>query len=88
MLHMYAHCTYMHNHSQFIDACSYKIVHAAIHVYTNACVFMLQTHMLHVFCLGFQKGRASIFKNGIFSAVFDDQKGTNNCHQYLLSTFL
>ena len=26
---------------------------------------------------GFQKGRASIFKNGIFSAVFDDQKGTN-----------
>ena len=33
-----------------------------------------------VFCPGFQKGRASIFKKGIFSAVFDDQKGTNNCH--------
>ena len=39
-----------------------------------------------VFCPVFQKGRASIFKKGVFSTVFDDQKGTNNC-QHLLSTF-
>ena len=32
-----------------------------------------------VFCPGFQKGRASIVKKGTFSAVFDDQKGTDNC---------
>ena len=29
-----------------------------------------------VFRPSFQKGRTSIFKKGIFSAVFDDQKGT------------
>ena len=36
-----------------------------------------------MFCPGFQKGRASIFKKGIFSAVFNDQKGTKT----VISTF-
>ena len=35
-------------------------------------------------CPGFQKGRASIFKKGIFSTVFDDQKCTTNT---VISTF-
>ena len=36
-----------------------------------------------MFCSGFQKGRASIFEKGIFSAAFNDQKGTNT----VISTF-
>ena len=47
----------------------------ALDVYTYINIILYT-----VFCQGFQKGRASNFKKGIFSAVFDDQKGTNNCH--------